>query len=97
MEEKNQPVISSDLDRPWISKRAVGTPASVEALFVLIEKGLTNSSVFRTGLRYLRATEEDVDRWFKLWLVGKVHPELEERKKELNSPWLEVIALKSID
>jgi len=92
-----KPVISSDLDKPWTSRKAPGTPASVEALFMLIEKGLTNCSAFSVGMRYIRATEKELWVWFESWTEGKVHPELEQRKKDLMRPWCESLARKAME
>jgi hypothetical protein len=93
---RERPVISKNVDQPWQSKRAAGTPASVEALFLLIEKGLSNSSAFRTGLGYLRATEAELWQWYEAWIDGTVHPDLEKRKKELLLPWIDALSRRNL-
>jgi hypothetical protein len=86
----DKPVLSRGVES-WISKKCPGTPAFLEAMFILMEKGLRNSSAFRTGLSYLNASESEVEEWFLMWRLGLLHPEISKRRNDLTKPYLEAL------
>lgn len=72
-----KPAPVTQADRPfWVSARAPGTPASVEALFAMIEGNMTNSGAFAAGLNYCRITEDRLWLYYEAWTRGEVHPDL---------------------
>ena len=67
----------SEAEKPWVSKRAPGTPASIEAMFILIENNQTESVAFKRHLSRLKVSEDEIMRWYESWFSGKVHPDLD--------------------
>lgn len=63
----------------WHSKVAPGTPPSVEALFIMIRKSLTEGFAFNYAKRQLKGvSDEKLWEFYSQWCEGKVHPELME-------------------
>ena len=63
----------------WESTRAPGTPARLEAIFLMIENGHTNSGAFVSGLLYNNLTGEKAWEYHDSWARGEIHPEVMER------------------
>lgn len=56
----------------WVSTRAPGTPACVEALFDMYEQGKADKPSFQFGLNYTRLTEKEFFDAYEMFLEGKV-------------------------
>ena len=80
----------------WVSKQAPGTPASIEALFILIRRGHTDNAAFRMGLQRTSISEENLWLWYQAWIEGRIHPDLQLRRESLLKPWSEALAEKSL-
>jgi len=63
----------------WQSEQAPGTPAYIEALFLMLDRGEQDTGPFRTGLRMTKVTGDQIFRWYESWTHGQVHPELARR------------------
>lgn len=58
----------------WVSKQAPGTPASIEALCVMIRDGKSGQKGWKFGLEYVGLTEDQIWSVYEHWVDGKVHP-----------------------
>ena len=93
---RTKAVLSSYVESLWVSKQAPGTPASIEALFILIRRGHTDNAAFRMGLQRTSISEENLWLWYQAWTEGKIHPDLQLRRENLLKPWSEALAEKSL-
>ena len=60
---------------PFISKRAPGTPACLEALFRMIEDGNTENGAFQWGMQYCGfKTDKELFDSYELWCKGEADP-----------------------
>lgn len=63
-------------EKPWVSKKAPGTPASIEALFLMIEVNKTESKAFKFGQKFTGLDDEILWECYQNWQDGKIHPRL---------------------
>lgn len=68
---KRRPKLHVVQDVEWKSS-VPGTPASVEALFNMIDKGETETGKFRFGLRYVGLNEESLFAAYEDFKNGKI-------------------------
>lgn len=63
----------------WVSKRAPGTPACVEAVFLLLEQGKSELSHFDYGKRFCGfKTDKQLFDAYEAFVDGKIHPDFKE-------------------
>ena len=75
--KRNEAVsIKQPEEKLWVSTKAPGTPASVEALFNMIERNETESKAFKFGQRFVRLDEDTLWACYQDWQAGKIHPRL---------------------
>lgn len=57
----------------WVSTQAPGTPACLEALFLMIKHGETECGAFLYGKKYVGLNDKDLFDAYELWDAGKVY------------------------
>lgn len=71
--------------RNWESHQAPGTPASLEALFLLIKTARTESKEFQWGRRFWhQLTDDEIWECYDAWTAGRVHPVLLEKGRKFD-------------
>lgn len=60
----------------WVSSRAPGTPACIEALFDWYEQGNPKPKAFEFGLRYCKLNDKEFFDAYELFVQGKVHEKI---------------------
>lgn len=68
--------------QPWISKRAPGVSAGLEALFLMIEKAQFNNPGFRYAQGHYGLNDDDLWECFTSWKEGKVHDLIKKKDDE---------------
>jgi hypothetical protein len=63
----------------WVSTKAPGTPPKWEAIFVWIEKGLTETPYFKRATKNLGKPDEFIWEAYEHWIKGGIHPLLKEK------------------
>jgi len=59
----------------WYSTRARGTPAHMEAIFIMIENNKTETGAFRMKFKSVGMSEELLWECYEAWFKGQVHEE----------------------